>query len=243
VNITGNDFDAPTSNGESPYWFGGVDGVVVKNNKAVIGGANGYFFTPITGAAPICTNIQCSGNDGGAHMIGQMPPVQNPSSEIRFANGYTTGYTWWDNNPPGSAAISDPVIHAVAGGNGTYADPITVAVDFKGSTGTVHQFAPGTIFYIPNLRAYFIAEDTTVEYQSVNTAAHVDPTLGPSNPHLDLWSDGRTKTSGQADACVQSFTNTGILIIQNPQSNYAVIAGTLADGTCRTNHGNTVITV
>ena len=47
------------------------------------------------------------------------------------ATAFITGYTWWDNSPPGSAQIARPVLHQRAGGNGTYSDPITVAVGLR----------------------------------------------------------------------------------------------------------------
>lgn len=171
----------------------------------------------------------------GSAAAGGCPP---PPTETRFTNSYVTGYTWWDNNPPGSAEVCCPVIHQQAGGSGTFADPITVAVDYAGSTGTTMQFAPGTKFYIPNLRAYFIVEDRTGEHQADNTNQH-----NGSNPHLDVWADGRTSTASNADTCVRSFTNTGLLTIENPASNYRVIVGPLAhDNTCRQNYGNAVLT-
>ena len=41
---------------------------------------------------------------------------------------FVTGYTYWDNSPPGSAQIARPQVHDRAGGVGTWKDPITVAV-------------------------------------------------------------------------------------------------------------------
>jgi hypothetical protein len=152
-----------------------------------------------------------------------------------YTNAYVTGYTWWDNNPPGSAEVCCPSVHQSAGGTGTYTDPITVAVDY--SSGTTLQFASGTLFYIPNLRAYFVAEDRTGEQQADNTAAN------GSNPHLDVWADGSSSTAANADACVRSFTNTGLSVIVNPNSNYQVVVGPLAaNGACRANYGNTPTT-
>src|SRR5512135_1310636 len=48
-----------------------------------------------------------------------------PQPQRIITSAYTTGYTWFDNTPPGSGEISHPVLHAKAGGTGTYADPIT----------------------------------------------------------------------------------------------------------------------
>jgi hypothetical protein len=161
------------------------------------------------------------------------------SGEIWHDNSYITGYTWQDNNPPNSAEICCPSVHQTAGGTGTYADPITVAVDdtqLEGSTAL--QFPAGTRFYIPNLRAYFVAEDRTGEIQQDNTAAHHG-----TNPHLDVWIDGRTETAAQSDACAQSITAEGLRVIQNPQSDLLVVQGPIAaNGQCRQNYGNTVNT-
>src|SRR6476619_991729 len=67
--------------------------------------------------------------------------------EVRMAGVYTTAYDWWDNNPPGSAEISHPVVHRTAGGIGTYGNPLTVAVNYGSDHGL--QFHAGTRFYVP----------------------------------------------------------------------------------------------
>ena len=52
--------------------------------------------------------------------------VVSSKSEQRFT-AYLTGYSYWDNTPPGSSAIARPVVHRRAGGSGTYNDPVTIA--------------------------------------------------------------------------------------------------------------------
>jgi hypothetical protein len=159
--------------------------------------------------------------------------------ETRFTNGYTTAYDWWDNNPPQSAEIAYPTIHQTAGGTGTYADPITIAADdTQLEGGQTLQFPAGTIFYIPNVRAYFIVEDRTGEIQQDNTAQH-----NGTNPHLDMWADGRTSTQSNAFNCMANLTHEGVLIIKDPNSNYVVVPGPLStNNQCRQNYGNTVVT-
>ena len=149
-------------------------------------------------------------------------PVQGNGSEIRLSGAYITGYSYFDNNPPGSAAISNPVIHQRAGGTGTFADPITVAIN-------VPQFPWGTKFYIPNLRAYFIAEDTIGDSPG-------------TPPHLDVWVGGQSSSESSADSCMSRLTGN-YLVIRNPASNYAVVSGPLsANNGCRQLFGNTVVT-
>lgn len=158
-------------------------------------------------------------------------------AEVHWPNAYITSYNWWDNNPPHSDDIAFPsTFHGVAGGLGTYNDPITVAADY--SSGTTMQFAPGTRFYIPHVRCYFIVEDLTGEQQDDNTASF------NTNPHLDMWSDGRTSTESNAAACMSSITAIGVLVIEDPASNYVVDPGPLSQAnTCHATYSDTLVVV
>ena len=152
------------------------------------------------------------------------------SKEIRF-KAYLTGYTYWDNTPPGSAAIARPIIHTQAGGTGTYADPITIAVGHS-LAGGVHtlDYAPGTRFYLPYLKKYFIVEDICGDGET--------PELGPCHtgyqgyPWLDLWLGGSEGSREQTDACAAAITEVHT-IIQNPEPHYTVEVGEVFDnGAC-----------
>lgn len=105
---------------------------------------------------------------------------------------YVTGYTWYDNDPPGGA-IADPVIHGTAGGRGTYADPITLAV----ADGA---FRPGVRMYIADLRRYFIVEDTCAS-------------CGQRPVWVDLWLDGRAGSAASAQACAERLTRHYSVIV------------------------------
>ena len=95
---------------------------------------------------------------------------------------FTTGYTYWDNSPPGSAQIARPILHDRAGGTGTWKDPITVAVQ-------AGRFEFGTRFYLPELKKYFVVEDLCGAcYDGRNGGAFT----------LDLWVDGSHLSSGGA---------------------------------------------
>lgn len=105
---------------------------------------------------------------------------------------YTTAYDYWDNTPPGSAAISDPVLHHTAGGSGTYANPVTVAVGHSLATGhDVLDYRKGTRFYVPNVRRYFIVEDTCGDGpKPQNGPCHRLDTPGNRAPRgAKLWVD------------------------------------------------------
>jgi hypothetical protein len=222
---------------------GEVDLALYANNAS----GNGYtFITSIEGGKPAQLLLESGGSTTTTQAA---PPVTTATTrasttttasattttlvggqnEIRFNSSYTTAYDWWDNNPPQSAIISGPTIHSQAGGTGTFADPLTVAVADKSGGGL--QFPYGTKFYVPNVRAYLIAEDRIGELAN------------DTHPHLDMWADGKTSTQQSAFDCMSHVTTSSALVIQNPASNYAVVPGPLsANNTCRTLYGNTVVT-
>lgn len=144
-------------------------------------------------------------------------PAQAAGSE-RTISAYTTGYSWYDNTPVGSSQIANPVIHDVAGGKGTYSDPITVAV---GSNG---EIAYGTRFYVPVLHRYFIAED--------HGGSQLNSPRGGADVWLDLWVGGSGVSESSVNNCMNSFTGVHT-VIQNPSSGYPVSSGSIA-GNCDT---------
>jgi hypothetical protein len=173
-----------------------------------------------------------------------VPPPSTQTSQCQFL-AYTTGYGWWDNTPPGSSTISYPVIHQTAGGTGTYADPITLAVGHEIVNGQdIPEFTPGTIWYIPNLRRYFIVEDSCGDGN--------DPQNGPcwnlsqansgAQVWLDLWTDGSQVSQSTSDACEDAITDNHVAIM-NPADDYAVVAGSI-DGAsgCTQQYGDTPVT-
>ena len=127
-----------------------------------------------------------------------------------------TGYSDQDNTPANSTHICCGVIHRRAGGEGTYSNPITVAVPGSGSDV---QFAKGTRFYLPTIRRYVIVEDSGATRMSL--------------PHLDVWIDGRTGTRADTDDCMDELTGR-VTAIRNPGRGYPVIEGPVyAHGRCR----------
>lgn len=169
-------------------------------------------------------------------------PTPVPSGETRF-NAYITGYTWYDNTPPGSADIALPVLHNKAGGTGTFEDPITVAVGHSITNGvSTPDFAKGTKFYIPNVRRYFIVEDVCGDgNKPQNGPCH---TGYPKNASawLDIWIDGQSGTKSQSNSCAEAITET-FLVIQNPADNYVVVSGSVfTGGSCTQQYGNSVVT-
>ncbi|MBV7410366.1 hypothetical protein KJP29_15375 [Maritimibacter sp. DP1N21-5] len=145
---------------------------------------------------------------------------------MRFS-GYLTGYSYWDNTPPGSAAIARPVIHRQAGGTGTYDDPITIAVGHTiiGGRQTL-DFPAGTRFYIERLRKYAIVEDVCGD--------GARPQDGPCHtghnglPWLDIYIGGKNSTVAATNQCMNRLTGVQVMML-NPRRGYPVVAGAIAD--------------
>lgn len=166
------------------------------------------------------------------------PPVTPPTSgEVRFT-AYITGYGYPDNTPKNSATICCSVIHSTAGGTGTFADPITIAVGHTISGGKdTLDYPAGTKFYMPNLRRYFIVEDACGDGNT--------PQNGPchtgyqGHPWLDIWVGGVGFTSSGTVACEDAITDLHLLI-ENPSPSYPVVIGQVYNGTCSQQFGDTI---
>jgi hypothetical protein len=166
-------------------------------------------------------------------------PAAASSREARFT-AYLTGYGHHDNTPAGGR-ISDARMHSVAGGRGTYQDPITLAVGHSILNGRDKlDIAAGTRFYVPNLRKYFIVEDTCGDGDT--------PQDGPCHVGfqgyvwLDLWVGGEIATRAELMACEASITGTR-LVIQNPAANYAVAEGPIMDSKCAPQYGDAIVSL
>lgn len=136
------------------------------------------------------------------------------------ANGeltiWLTGYSWQDNTPPRSAIVSAPILHKQAGGQGTFTDPITVAV--HGGIGDM-DFPAGTKFYLPSVKRYVIVEDTGAS-----------PAPSGTDGHLDMWIGGEGGTREATDACMNRFTSTDATAIINPPPGLPVLPGPIFQG-------------
>lgn len=117
-----------------------------------------------------------------------------------------TFYGWPDNSPPG-ASIAYPGLHKVAGGTGTYLDPITFA-------SSTTEFPEGTRLYIPNLKKYVIMEDNCVDCSKDAKKGIV---------HIDVWINSNSKYSRQELTCEDRLTPDGrVAVVINPPKTEAV---------------------
>lgn len=143
---------------------------------------------------------------------------------------YLTGYSYWDNTPPQSAIIARPILHAEAGGVGTYMDPVTIAVGHRFENDDfIPDYVPGTRFYVPRLRKYAMVEDLCGDGKT--------PQLGPchigfqGHPWLDLYIGGTLHNAVEAEACARRITGLQP-VMMNPHPNYPTVPGEVLATKC-----------
>lgn len=152
-------------------------------------------------------------------------PAPTATVGLQTVQAYITGYSWFDNTPAGSADISHPVRHQVAGGTGTYEDPITVAVGHSIVDGQdILDWPAGTKFYVPNLRRYFIVEDSCGDGGTPQNGPCHQGYPSNASTWLDVWVGGAGGTEAQADACMGAITKVSTAYV-NPPSGLPVVAG------------------
>ena len=133
------------------------------------------------------------------------------SQENTLTSLAMTFYSWPDNDPPGNA-ISYPIIHKVAGGTGTYDDPITVAVVTKDKGG---NWSPGTLMYVPSLKKYLIVEDE---------CASCVP------DQIDVWMNSDANFPSEVLECQKTWTPKEPVEVEiNPPADHEVITTPLFD--------------
>ncbi|MEO8282418.1 MAG: hypothetical protein ABI568_03285 [Pseudarthrobacter sp.] len=167
------------------------------------------------------------------------------AGETLMANTFITAYTWQDNTPPGSPEISNPVLHAQAGGTGTYEDSVTIAVGHSRATGQdVLDLPAGTRIYLPDVRRYFIVEDTcgdgpAPENGPCHTGAHEQ---GNASLWIDMWIGGGGENASFVNECTRAVTGVRAGLL-NPAPTYAVApgAGVIHDGKCDSGYGNGIV--
>lgn len=134
-----------------------------------------------------------------------------------------TFYGYPDNDPPGAGtAYNCGGRNNIAGGTGTYSNPLT----FASAPG---EFSTCEIIYVPYLKKYARFEDycaqCTTDWKS-------------GKYHIDLWTGSSTVNGGQSQInCENALTPNAQSIVRQPPSNLAVDSTALyANGQCRTDH-------
>ena len=113
-----------------------------------------------------------------------------------------------NSNPRGIAWPREdgyPTIHNLAGGDGSWQHPITLAVAKHG------PFKPGTRFFIPAVHRYFIAEDTCEQCGKDWNNGH--------QQHVDMWAGKNATPAAMNDFPASGYNHT---IIVNPTPDHKV---------------------
>jgi hypothetical protein len=141
---------------------------------------------------------------------------------------YMTFYGWPDNSPPGGAIAYPknggfPTVHNLAGGTGTYADPITFATDRA-------ELPLGTLLFAPVIEKYLVMEDDCAECDTDWSSSQ--------RWHIDVWmnSNGTDDSNAVLD-CEDQWTKSTTVVEVNPPPGRPATAPPLFDTTtnvCRT---------
>ncbi|PSS18798.1 hypothetical protein M430DRAFT_50789 [Amorphotheca resinae ATCC 22711] len=132
-----------------------------------------------------------------------------------------TFYGYPDNSPPGAGtAYNCGNRNYIAGGTGTYDDPLTMAT----STG---EFNKCEIIYVPYLQKYVRYEDECQE---------CDSDWQSGTWHIDIWTGSSTSDGGSAQVrCEDSLTPDGTqTVVRQPSQHLSVNSQALYDGSCHT---------
>jgi hypothetical protein len=200
---------------------------------------------------------------GAVALAAGLSPASSSAAgrEVVVRTAYTTAYTWFDNTPHGSAEISHPVLHRKAGGTGTYADPLTIAVGHvykdragrvaarSSTTRDVLDYPAGTRMYLPDVRRYAIVEDTCGDGRRPDLVpCHRGANANGSHATtwVDLWIGGAGGSRSAVQRCASTVTDgTGQrhTIVLNPAPDYVVASGqgVFHGGRCDAGYGNTLV--
>jgi hypothetical protein len=155
---------------------------------------------------------------------------------------YITGYSYFDNTPPASARISNPVVHTMAGGDGTYEDPVTVAVGhvIEGDQDTLDWPAGGR-FYVANLRKYLVVEDTCGDGDSPQDGPCHAGRPDDADTWLDVWIGGEGGTEQGSKNCMNSISGVWDVVV-DPQPDLVVNRGAIYGSSgCTDLYGNDIV--
>jgi hypothetical protein len=183
-----------------------------------------------------------SGSPSASASVSAPRTVSPQESGKVISTAYTTGYGYWDNTPPGSTIISNPVLHQSAGGTGTWQDPITIAVGHSISNGVdTLDYPAGTRMYIPSLEKYFIVEDACgdgatpqdIPCHNISRAARRGATVW-----FDVWIGGSSSSNSDSRQCQSTLTGIHTVILDPSIHNYRVTPGDVLSGqVCHANFG------
>ena len=119
---------------------------------------------------------------------------------------YMTFYGWWDNSPAG-ASIAYPSIHQLAGGTGTFTDPVTFA-------SVKAEYPAGTKLYAASIKKYLVMEDLC-------GACQTDWNNSMSR-RVDVWMNSDAQSNKSALASCENKKTQMTTVQVNPPSGLPV---------------------
>lgn len=134
-----------------------------------------------------------------------------------------TFYGFPDNDPPGATtAYNCGGRNNIAGGVGTFDDPLTFA-------SAPDEFSSCEVIYLPYLKKYLRFEDSCEQCTT---------DLNSGKQHVDVWTGSSTVDGGQTQIqCENSLTPDAQPILRQPPEDLPVDSTELfADGQCQTSH-------
>ena len=130
-------------------------------------------------------------------------PTPKPTPKIQYIQAFVTYYGWPDNGPSPGNGIAFPKsgyaqsLHEVAGGTGTYADPVSFA-------SSANLFKAGTKLYVPYLKKYVIKEDLCGSCGS------------SPRSHIDIWMESVGTHPAELNQCQGDYTKVSTAVEVNP---------------------------
>jgi hypothetical protein len=169
--------------------------------------------------------------------ITSTPAAAGPEAQaaVVIRTAYITGFSYYDNTPPGSAAIAYPkrdgypTAHNRAGGYGSYDRPITLAVGWHTRLGP--RWPVGARFYLPYLRKYVIVEDKCGDRAQLGACWRLDNADPGATTWLDVWVNGVGLPRSVSDRCMSRITGIHTAIYR-PARGYPVTFGSVTKA-CR----------
>ena len=137
-------------------------------------------------------------------------PLDHGGTEV---TARTTNYSGDDTNPPSDAIdwpanAGYPTVHNTVGGSGTFADPITVAINSKnGPDGDVPDgpYQIGEKFYVPRLHLYFVVEDScNIDIDFSDCTNNGSDKDNSTQLHMDLF-NGDSSDGNALQSCETSY--------------------------------------
>lgn len=208
--------------------------------RMMAGAAAATALLAATGCFPSGPEPAPSGSPSGSTTRAASPP----ESGRVITTAFTTGYGYWDNTPPGSTIISNPVLHQSAGGTGTWQDPVTIAVGHTISNGRdTLDYPAGTRMYIPNLEKYFIVEDACGDGDTPQDIPCHNTSRGAvrgTTVWFDVWIGGSSSSNSDSRHCQATLTGLHTVILDPSVHDYRVTPGDILSGdVCHANYGET----